>query len=187
MIRRPPRSTLFPYTTLFRSIGNFREASAALSRELPRLADQMNRTLVQIEALVADNRGEVSDSLGNIREVTERLQTSVDNFNQISGKLARGEGTLGKLINDEQAYDEVISTLDSIQGGVESLSGTLGAINRFKIDLDMQGYYLPDQDGSQTTFLVDIDPQDNERLYRAGLASPPGGKRREKTQTVTVT
>src|SRR3989442_2806313 len=23
MIRRPPRSTLFPYTTLFRSIGNF--------------------------------------------------------------------------------------------------------------------------------------------------------------------
>src|SRR5256885_6259816 len=24
MIRRPPRSTLFPYTTLFRSAGNFR-------------------------------------------------------------------------------------------------------------------------------------------------------------------
>src|SRR5256886_13961763 len=27
MIRRPPRSTLFPYTTLFRSIGNPGEAS----------------------------------------------------------------------------------------------------------------------------------------------------------------
>src|SRR5258708_21194284 len=26
MIRRPPRSTLFPYTTLFRSIHNFRRA-----------------------------------------------------------------------------------------------------------------------------------------------------------------
>src|SRR2546430_5464891 len=25
MIRRPPRSTLFPYTTLFRSLGRFRE------------------------------------------------------------------------------------------------------------------------------------------------------------------
>src|SRR2546427_903207 len=25
MIRRPPRSTLFPYTTLFRSVHNFRE------------------------------------------------------------------------------------------------------------------------------------------------------------------
>src|SRR5256885_6964647 len=28
MIRRPPRSTLFPYTTLFRSVGVVREESA---------------------------------------------------------------------------------------------------------------------------------------------------------------
>src|SRR3712207_6924518 len=27
MIRRPPRSTLFPYTTLFRSLGGFQEES----------------------------------------------------------------------------------------------------------------------------------------------------------------
>jgi phospholipid/cholesterol/gamma-HCH transport system substrate-binding protein len=171
------------------TIGNFREASAALSRELPRLADQMNRTLVQIESLVADNRGEVTDSLGNIREVTDRLQTSVDNFNQISGKIARGEGTVGKLVNDEEAYDKVVSTLDSIQGGVESLSGTLGAINRFRIDLDMQGYVLPglEDSSSQTALLLDIDPQDEKRLYRAGISVPPGGKRREKTETITVT
>ncbi|MEA2562822.1 MAG: phospholipid/cholesterol/gamma-HCH transport system substrate-binding protein [Acidobacteriota bacterium] len=171
------------------TIGNFREASAALSRELPRLADQMNRTLVQIESLVADNRGEVSDSLHNIREVTDRLQTSADNFNQISGKIARGEGTVGKLVNDEEAYDKVVSTLDSIQGGVETLSGTLGAINRFRIDLDMQGYVLPglDDSNSQTALLLDIDPQDEKRLYRAGISVPPGGKRREKTETITVT
>src|SRR3712207_8094354 len=31
MIRRPPRSTLFPYTTLFRSIGNGRTKAAATS------------------------------------------------------------------------------------------------------------------------------------------------------------
>src|SRR5256885_11632076 len=34
MIRRPPRSTLFPYTTLFRSAHFLREAPA--SRSLPR-------------------------------------------------------------------------------------------------------------------------------------------------------
>lgn len=169
------------------TLANANQASATLARELPRLAEQMDRTLRQIETLVADNRGNVSESLANIREVTDRLQTSADNFNQISGKIARGEGTVGKLVNDEKAYDEVLSTLDSIQGGVESLSGTLGAINRFRMDLDLQGFYLPDQDGWQTTFLLDIDPQDNERLYRAGFSSPPDGKRREKTQIVTVT
>src|SRR5256885_14649770 len=32
MIRRPPRSTLFPYTTLFRSIHRFRQAMPARAR-----------------------------------------------------------------------------------------------------------------------------------------------------------
>ncbi len=169
------------------TIANFEAASGALARELPRLAAQMNRTLSQIEGLVTENRGGVTESLSNIREVTDRLQTSVDNFNQISGKIASGEGTIGKLVNSDEAYDEVVSTLDSIQGGVETLSGTLGAINRFKIDLDMQAYYLPDLEESQSTFQVNIDPQDGKRLYRAALASTPEGKRREKNQTITVT
>src|SRR2546430_4045402 len=32
MIRRPPRSTLFPYTTLFRSRGSLREPPSQLAR-----------------------------------------------------------------------------------------------------------------------------------------------------------
>src|SRR5256885_15223052 len=41
MIRRPPRSTLFPYTTLFRSASNWcserslRTAAASVGRDLP--------------------------------------------------------------------------------------------------------------------------------------------------------
>src|SRR2546427_7974200 len=35
MIRRPPRSTLFPYTTLFRSVLSGHRADAALSRTHP--------------------------------------------------------------------------------------------------------------------------------------------------------
>src|SRR5947208_8837190 len=38
MIRRPPRSTLFPYTTLFRSA---RRAGAAAGADVPRLPDQV--------------------------------------------------------------------------------------------------------------------------------------------------
>src|SRR5258707_11152316 len=34
MIRRPPRSTLFPYTTLFRSTPSFRSGSSATRRLL---------------------------------------------------------------------------------------------------------------------------------------------------------
>src|SRR3989442_11334111 len=36
MIRRPPRSTLFPYTTLFRSVAHEREADVRLRRRVRR-------------------------------------------------------------------------------------------------------------------------------------------------------
>jgi phospholipid/cholesterol/gamma-HCH transport system substrate-binding protein len=169
------------------TVRNFDQVSATLARELPRLADQMNRALDQISVVVAENRGDLKGSMGNIRELTEKLQTSADNLNQITGKIASGEGTIGKLVNDEKAYNDLTSTLDSIKGGVESLSGTLGAVNKFKIDLDMQGYYLEQPEEAQTAFRVDIDPQDSRHLYRVGSSSSPYGKRREKTETVTVT
>src|SRR3989441_10167056 len=40
MIRRPPRSTLFPYTTLFRSVGDL-DADASLLADADRLADRV--------------------------------------------------------------------------------------------------------------------------------------------------
>jgi phospholipid/cholesterol/gamma-HCH transport system substrate-binding protein len=53
----------------------------------------------------------------------------------------------------------------------------------------MQGYALPglEDSGFQTSLLLDIDPQDDARLYRAGISVPPNGKRKEKTETITVT
>src|SRR3712207_6878100 len=49
MIRRPPRSTLFPYTTLFRS--QREEADAAAARDRERLATEAAELLAQAEAL----------------------------------------------------------------------------------------------------------------------------------------
>src|SRR3712207_8225284 len=52
MIRRPPRSTLFPYTTLFRSAELGLRAHAHLDRELERLA--LLRKALEVDARVAD-------------------------------------------------------------------------------------------------------------------------------------
>src|SRR5437762_5629438 len=38
MLRRPPRSTLFPYTTLFRSGGDHNDRAGALREKCPRIS-----------------------------------------------------------------------------------------------------------------------------------------------------
>src|SRR2546427_7803326 len=64
MIRRPPRSTLFPYTTLFRSVAQLperlgRDLRDALARDREALADLLERVL----ALLADAEPEAQDLL----------------------------------------------------------------------------------------------------------------------------
>jgi len=56
---------------------------------------------------------------------------TLGNFRNISAKLERGEGTLGKLINDDEAYRDVRKTLVALRDVAEKVrrgEGTLGKL-----------------------------------------------------------
>src|SRR3712207_8672027 len=82
MIRRPPRSTLFPYTTLFRSGGGFRitpaEARAASERARRRTP---RAVLVSSEGVAAPDRAAILSAPGHYiagarsEEPTSELQS----------------------------------------------------------------------------------------------------------------
>lgn len=171
------------------TIGNFEKFSATLADQLPRLADQLERVLSQVEGVVGENRGDLKDSMANIKELTTRLQTSADNLNAITGKIARGEGTIGKLVNDEQAHDELVSTLESVKSGVGTLQETLGRMKKVSLGLAIESGYLPKLEDSRTEFHLDLLPngEASEHFYRFGLVSDPRGRNLEKRETVTVT
>src|SRR3989337_699682 len=67
MIRRPPRSTLFPYTTLFRSLERLQDGPAARTALIPirygRCAAQLDlRRNVEMRADPVPAGGQVDDS-----------------------------------------------------------------------------------------------------------------------------
>src|SRR3712207_7593822 len=73
MIRRPPRSTLFPYTTLFRSSAGKSSLIAAMSRARPKIADYPFTTLVPNLGVVTagDTTFTVADVPGLIEGASE--------------------------------------------------------------------------------------------------------------------
>jgi len=171
------------------TVKNFEKFSAALAEDLPRLTAQIERVLAQVDSVVAENRGNLKDSMENVREVTAKLQTSVDNFNEITGKIARGEGTLGKLVNSDEAHDELMSAMGSLEKGVGELSDTLGRVKKLRLDLGFDTAYQPELEDYRTAFRVDLLPHGDEspRLYRVELVTDPRGRIYEKTETETVT
>src|SRR2546427_6090182 len=80
MIRRPPRSTLFPYTTLFRSLRAARavDADASSGRPVAALRDQSPARggILDVPRLLQGADGERRESLhGRSEEHTSELQS----------------------------------------------------------------------------------------------------------------
>src|SRR5258708_31406535 len=80
MIRRPPRSTLFPYTTLFRSLLNVQLPDSAS-------VERTQRIMAHIEALARDTPG-VEHTVGvsgqsRARASIDRKSTRLNSSHQI--------------------------------------------------------------------------------------------------------
>src|SRR5438477_2096765 len=69
MIRRPPRSTLFPYTTLFRSLTAQPGGSVVFTSERPPLIPGMQELVLDLRGTAVEHRSE---------EHTSELQSHVN-------------------------------------------------------------------------------------------------------------
>ena len=65
----------------------------------------------------------ISDSLAasNIRETFSHLEHTMNNLNQILGKIETGEGSLGLLINDKQLYESLESASKELTDLLEDM------------------------------------------------------------------
>src|SRR2546422_590391 len=73
MIRRPPRSTLFPYTTLFRSISIYSAKGEMLARLGQRPAGLEPGQFMSPHGLTVDSRGNIYRSEEHTSELQSRL------------------------------------------------------------------------------------------------------------------
>src|SRR2546429_9624299 len=77
MIRRPPRSTLFPYTTLFRSENafyyDFKRPGGFAAEDLPRIEETM-RAIVQEDLPVRREEVPKTEAVRRFRALGERSE-----------------------------------------------------------------------------------------------------------------
>jgi len=170
------------------TIGNFRSFSETLKTELPRIAEKMNKLADRVDALVADNRQNLDESIANIKDLSAKLRVSADNLNQISGKIARGEGSIGKLVNDETTVDNLNASLKSVESGVQSLKNTIGRAERWRLDINLRSEALPglNQDrNSRSAIGLDLHTSDR-RFFRVEFVDSPFPRVYTSTQTITT-
>jgi phospholipid/cholesterol/gamma-HCH transport system substrate-binding protein len=101
-----------------------------------------------IESMVTENRDKLAHTMTNLEEVT--------------AKLRNGEGTLGKLINDPAAYDNLLAAVNEIK---DAASGAKNFMN------DAQGLFSQVKSGQGTlgVLLYDETAAENIRVSVANF------------------
>src|SRR5258706_11124139 len=82
MIRRPPRSTLFPYTTLFRSINN-------ITYIMPVLYNINNITYIMPVLYNINNITCIMSALYNINNITSRSEEHTSELQSLTNIVCR--------------------------------------------------------------------------------------------------
>jgi phospholipid/cholesterol/gamma-HCH transport system substrate-binding protein len=92
-------------------------------QDVDAIVDSVRRLMEGLEGLTSDTTRNMNGELEKLQAATDTLQASLDNVESVTGKIDRGEGTLGALVNDRETVDALNETIDNANRVIEGFSG----------------------------------------------------------------
>jgi phospholipid/cholesterol/gamma-HCH transport system substrate-binding protein len=105
----------------------------------PALYNNANEIAIQLRAIAADlraGRGSAGKFLTNdelynrVNRIAERVDRSVDQFDQMIAEVNAGRGTLGKLVRDEQIYNDARAAIARFNTTADRIDNMVAAAQR---------------------------------------------------------
>ncbi len=90
------------------------------------------------ELLDDDNREKIDRIIASFDQAMEDVKSATHNIRTVSDKVERGEGTLGRLINDDKALAE-------LEGAIKDIRDVISPANKLQIAVDYHGEVRKDE------------------------------------------
>ena len=79
------------------------------------------------------------DMINTLQENNVNILAITNDFKSISKKMANGQGTIGKLLNDEAIYANIASTTASLKNASDKAQNLIASLNSFTAKLNKKG------------------------------------------------
>jgi phospholipid/cholesterol/gamma-HCH transport system substrate-binding protein len=106
-----------------------------LDQRVKGLSQSFDATLTDIRQLLEENRPDVRENVTKLKEVLSKIEESVTLLNKSLAKIDKGEGTVGKLVNDEGLYNEA-------RGAIRDVEKIADSVSSLRVHLDVRGAYF---------------------------------------------
>jgi phospholipid/cholesterol/gamma-HCH transport system substrate-binding protein len=106
-----------------------------LDERVKDLAENFDATLGEIQRILQENRGDIRDDVAKVKDVLTKIEESVTLLNKSLDKIQKGEGSIGKMVNDEGLYNQATSAVRDVRKIADTVSS-------LRPTLDVRGEYL---------------------------------------------
>ncbi|HSW61018.1 MAG TPA: hypothetical protein VLJ60_09475, partial [bacterium] len=151
------------------------ENTVALTEKMNDMMQGKDDEISESLTALRDSLKLISEELKASRTAMQDLRDISGNVNQITGKIAKGEGNIGKIVNDEKLYNDLTKISDKLTDYIDT---TLG----MQIHVDAHSDYMVFDRAFQTYFDITLQPR-ADRFYMFGVVDDPQGR---ETETSTV-
>ena len=200
-------------------IANLGELSADLAKLVRDNNEQLNQIVANLTVFSADlkdissgNKEDIAAIVAGFRETSEKLTQTIASIQSIAERINSGQGTIGKLINDDETarnLNETLASLRDISDKINKGEGTIGKLindeetidtfneavagirdyvekdKAFKVYVDYRGDWMMREGEIKNTVNLRIQPAP-DKYYLVGVVSDPYGvyTKTERTQVV---
>ncbi len=146
---------------LDQAIGSSSQAVQNFDQRVKEISDNLEELILLFKDIAEENRNEIKINLQRIKELIQHTQESLELLNESLEKINKGEGTLGKLINNPELYSEAESVIAEARQTIQPLSS-------LRFDVGLRVDYYPKSEGWQGYFSLALWP-DPEKFFLAQI------------------
>jgi phospholipid/cholesterol/gamma-HCH transport system substrate-binding protein len=172
-------------TAIHEIVVNTQQITQRSAPEIAAILENVRETTREVRELVTKD-GDRPGEAGEIRKIVERvdrasqnLESALKNVDDVTGRLERGEGTLGRLTKDEKLINEV-------EGAVENVGEFLGGISRLQTIVSLRTDYQFLASTVKSYVEIRLQPRE-DKYYLFEVVNDPKGLTRFEQIDVDTT
>ncbi len=110
------------------------ETISNINQLMEKVGSSLQETILEINNLVRENRSGVQNNLQKLEKALGSLEETLTTLRQILEKVDQGQGTVGKLINEPELYEQTRAT-------VEEVNKITSSVKAIELGGSLQGTY----------------------------------------------
>jgi phospholipid/cholesterol/gamma-HCH transport system substrate-binding protein len=150
---------------LTRSLENSQQAIQNFDQRADTVSKELEELIHLIKGTVEENRGNLKGNLEDINELISKIEESLRLLNESLEKLNKGEGTLGRLIQDPELYEKTEKTVGEIQKMIAPVSS-------LRISAGLRAEYLEESELFRSVLSLGVWPAPDKFLLAQIVHDP---------------